>query len=319
MTRLAINRETISQTYNRIRSHVRVTPTLAISPHDIAGAFSELHLKLELLQHSGSFKARGAVAHFSLGDVPEAGVIAASGGNHGAAVAFAANAFNARARIFVPEISAPAKQQLIREYGAELIVGGAGYADALEASETAASETGAKVVHAYDQSETILGQGSVGLELEQQAPGLTTLLVAVGGGGLIGGIAAWYQGRIKLVSVEPETASTLKAALDANRPVDVDVSGLAADSLGARKIGQLAFPLCQSYVEESVTVTDGAIRNAQAVLWQKTRLIAEPGGVAALAALISGAYVPAENERVGVVICGANTNKFDFITDGASA
>lgn len=319
MTRLAINRETISRSYNRTRHHVRTTPTLAVSPRDIAGAFSELHLKLELLQHAGSFKARGAVTHFMLGDIPESGVISASGGNHGAAVAYAASAFNAPARIFVPEISAPAKKKLIQELGAELVVGGARYADALAASEQAASESGAKVLHAYDQPETLLGQGSVGLELEQQAPGLTTLLVAVGGGGLIGGIAAWYQGRLKIVAVEPETAPTLKAAIEAGKPVDVDVSGLAADSLGARRIGQLAFPLCQSFVEEAVTVTDDAIRNAQAVLWQKTRLMAEPGGAAALAALISGAYVPAEDERVGVIICGANTDVFDFAGGDATA
>ncbi|MEO1266064.1 MAG: pyridoxal-phosphate dependent enzyme, partial [Pseudomonadota bacterium] len=209
--------------------------------------------------------------------------------------------------IFVPEIADPAKIQRISELGAELRVGGALYADALKAAEAFAAETGAKQIHAFDQPETLIGQGSVGLELEQQAPGLNTVLVAVGGGGLIGGIAAWFQGRVKIVSVEPETAAALKAAMDAGAPTDVDVSGIAADSLGASRVGRLAFPLCQSFVEETVLVTDDDIKAAQAVLWQSTRLVAEPGGAAALAALISGAYKPGPDERVGVIICGANT------------
>lgn len=263
MTTLAINRETISLNYARLSPHIRKTPTLQVAPADFDAACAEVHLKLECLQHAGSFKTRGAFTHFTLGSIPDAGVVAASGGNHGAAVGFAAQRFSSHASIFVPEISAPAKQAAIRATGANLVVGGARYADALAASEEFVVKSGAKPIHAYDQAETLIGQGSVGLELETQCPGLTTLLVAVGGGGLIGGCAAWYQGRIKLVAVEPETSCALHAAMEAGAPTPVDVSGLAADSLGAREIGKLPFALCQTYVEEVVRVTDDAIAAAQ--------------------------------------------------------
>ncbi|MEO0791419.1 MAG: threonine/serine dehydratase [Pseudomonadota bacterium] len=308
MTAIAINRETISGTYNRLRQHIRRTPLLSVSPTDFGSDAAELHLKLECLQHSGSFKARGAFTHFLLGSIPDAGVVAASGGNHGAAVAFAAAHFNSLASIFVPEISAPAKQEAIQKTGARLVVGGARYAEALSAADDYAAKSGAKSLHAYDQPETLVGQGTVGLEMEADAPGLTTILVAVGGGGLIGGIAAWYQGRAKIVAVEPETSCCLHAALEANEPVDVDVSGIAADSLGAKRIGKLPFALAQTYVEEVVRVPDDAIIAAQFALWEKTRIVAEPGGAAALAALTSGAYKPQSDERVGVLVCGANTS-----------
>jgi threonine dehydratase len=269
-------------------------------------------LKLEHLQHGGSFKTRGAFANLLLREVPAAGVVAASGGNHGAAVAYAARQLSVPAKIFVPTVSSPAKIRRIRDYGADLVVTGERYADALAASEEWARESGAMTIHAYDQEETILGQGTLALELQRQAPQLDTLLVAVGGGGLIGGIAAWYAGSVHVVAVEPEGAPTLHAALAAGRPVDAPAGGIAADSLAPRQVGRLMFPIAQAYVARPVLVTDEAIRRAQQSLWDSTRLVAEPGGAAALAALLSGAYVPAPAERVGVVISGANTTAVNF-------
>jgi threonine dehydratase len=271
-----------------------------------------LVLKLEHTQHAGSFKARGAFANLLTRAVPAAGVAAASGGNHGAAVAHAAMRLGHKARIFVPAISSPAKVVRIRSYGAELVVGGQAYADALAACEAWTAETGALSVHAFDQAETILGQGSVGLELESQAPDLDTLLVAVGGGGLIAGIAAWYEGRIKIVGVEPRLAPTLSMALAAGRPVDAPAAGIAADSLAPRRIGARVFPIVRRQVAGSVLVEDAAIAAAQAQLWEHTRIVAEPGAAAPLAALLSGAYAPAKSERVGVVVSGANTTAVSF-------
>ena len=271
-----------------------------------------LTLKLESLQHSGSFKARGAFASLLLDPVPAAGVAAASGGNHGAAVAYAARALEVEARIFVPTISSPAKIELIRSYGADLVVEGERYADALERCEAYVAASGARSVHAYDQPATLLGQGTLGLEIETQAPGIETLLVAVGGGGLIGGIAAWYQGRVRIVAVESDGAPSLHMALAAGRPVDAPQGGIAADSLAPRQVGQLMFPLARDYVDRVVLVTDDAIRHALALLWDRLRLVAEPGGAAALAALTSGAYRPGKGERVGVLICGGNTTAVDF-------
>ena len=307
MAEYVINRETISANYNRLRRHVRATPTVSLRGAELGVLADEMHLKLEFLQHSGSFKARGALTHFLIGGIPDAGVVAASGGNHGAAVAYAADVFGARATVFVPGVSSRAKQERIRAFGAELHIVGDAYADALEAANAFAAETGAKSLHAYDQAETLVGQGSVALEFEAQQPDLTTLLVAVGGGGLIGGMAAWYQGGVRLIGVEPETADAARAARAVGRPVDVEVSGIAADSLGARRIGSIAFPLIEAFVEDLVTVSDAAISSAQAMLWDRLRIVAEPGGAAAFAALASGAYVPQAGERVGVLICGANT------------
>jgi threonine dehydratase len=239
-------------------------------------------------------------------------VAAASGGNHGAAVAYAAQKLGRKATIFVPKISSPAKIQRIRDFAAELVVGGDRYVDALGACEAHIKKTGALGIHAYDQVETLLGQGTVGLELEAQAPNIDTLLVAVGGGGLIGGIAAWYEGRIRIVGVEPATCPSLFAALAAQTPVDVDVSGIAADSLGARRVGNLMFPLARNYVDQVVLVDDDAIRTAQERLWQTLRVALEPGGAASFAAILSGAYRPGKGERVGVLLCGANTTAVNF-------
>jgi threonine dehydratase len=301
-----------------IRPHVRVTPLLAVSGADFGLAAFPLSLKLELFQHAGSFKTRGAFANLLLRQVPPAGVVAASGGNHGAAVAYAAMRLQVPAKIFVPTVSSPAKIQRIREYGADLVVGGERYADALAASDEWVARTGALRVHAFDQHETLLGQGTLGREIEAQAPDLDTLLVAVGGGGLIGGIAAWYRGRIRVIGVEPEAAPTLHRALQAGEPVDAPAGGIAADSLAPRRVGSLMFPIAQHAIARVVLVSDDAIRHAQQALWSAARVVAEPGGVATLAALLSGAYVPAEGERVGAVISGGNTTAVDFERPTAS-
>lgn len=313
MSAVHINREEIAATYQAIRSHIRRTPTIEISANQLGLSTSNtLILKLEFLQHAGSFKPRGAFANMLRRDVPDAGVAAASGGNHGAAVAYAAQQLGHKATIFVPRIASPAKLERIRAFGAELVVEGERYADAQTNCRAFAEATGAMEVHAYDQPETLLGQGTIGLELETQSPGFKTLLVAVGGGGLIGGLAAWLQDRAGIIGVEPRTSRALHAALEAGKPVPVDVSGIAADSLGAREAGALMFPLAQAFVEDVVLVDDDAIREAQRVLWERLRIVTEPGGATALAALLSGAYTPATDEPVCVVVCGANTDAVDF-------
>ncbi|MGC2031497.1 MAG: threonine/serine dehydratase [Steroidobacteraceae bacterium] len=302
----------IRSIYQVITPHIRRTPVIEVDGSDFGVAAARLIFKLESLQHAGSFKTRGAFANLLTRQVPGAGVVAASGGNHGAAVAFAAMARNVPAKIFVPSVASSAKIQQITEYGADLVIAGERYSDALAASEAWVAQSGAMPIHAFDQIETLLGQGTVGLELEGQAGELTTLLVAVGGGGLIAGIAAWYAGRIKIVGVEPAQAPTLTRALEAGRPVDAEAGGIAADSLAPRRVGELVFPIARHYVNATVLVSDDAIREAQRRLWTKLRVVAEPGGAAALAALISRQYVPAPAERVAVLICGGNTTAVDF-------
>jgi threonine dehydratase len=309
---VAIDRESIDKTDAVIRPHVRVTPVLEASGADVGLAPFSLVLKLELLQHAGSFKTRGAFANLLMRAVPSAGVVAASGGNHGAAVAYAAMRLGVPARIFVPTVSSPAKIARIRSYGADLVVGGERCADALAASLAWEQESGALPVHAYDQAETLLGQGTLALELAGQTAALDTLLVAVGGGGLIGGIAAWYAGRVRVVGVEPEAAPTLTEALKAGRPADAPAGGVAADSLAPRRVGELMFPIARAHVERVVLVSDEAIGAAQQRLWEAVRIVAEPGGAAAFAALLAGAYVPGPGERVGVVVSGGNTTAVDF-------
>lgn len=298
----------IAEVSNLIRPHVRRTPLLTIAPGDLALTDVPLSLKLELHQHSGSFKARGAFTNLLLRTVPAEGVAAASGGNHGAAVAYAAQRLGHRATIFVPSVSSPAKLDRIRRYGAELIVAGDRYADALEACDAFVATTGALSVHAYDSPETLLGTGTLAQELEEQCADLDTVLVAVGGGGLIGGIAAWFRGRVKVIGVEPFAAPTLAYARAAGRPVDAPAGGIAADSLAPRHVGQLMFPLAQAFVSDVVLVEDEEIRRAQVLLWDSLRITAEPGGAAALAALTSGRYRPSPRERVAVIVCGANTD-----------
>lgn len=307
-----IDRAAIGEAEDRIRPYVRRTPVMTIAAEDLGLGGAPLTLKLEFLQHTGSFKPRGAFTNLVDRPVPQAGVVAASGGNHGAAVAYAAQRLGLPARIFVPTIASTAKIERIRGYGADLVVGGNRYADALQASETWIAESGALAVHAYDAPGTLIGQGTVGLELEAQAPDIDTLLVAVGGGGLIGGIAAWFAGRVSVVGVEPESAPTLTAALQAGRPVEAPAGGIAADSLAPRQVGALMFPIAAGHVARTVLVSDDAIRNAQHVLWDVLRIVSEPGGAAAMAALLEGAYRPAPGERVGVVLCGANTTAVDL-------
>jgi threonine dehydratase len=307
-----ITRERIAATEKLIRPHIRRAPVIEVDAADFGLGASSICLKLELMQHSGSFKVRGAFANLLMRKVPPVGVIAASGGNHGVAVAFAAMRLGVKAAIFVPKVTSSAKLDRIRAYGGELVVTGEVYADALAASEARVAETGGLAVHAYDQRETLLGQGSVGLEFEADRPEIDTLLVATGGGGLIGGIAAWYTGRIQVISVEPELAPTLHDALKAGHPIDAPAGGMAADSLAPRRVGSLMFPIAQHHVAQAVLVEDEAIRDAQRRLWDVLRIASEPGGAAALAALLSGRYRPAKDERVAVLLCGANTTAVDF-------
>ena len=312
-----ITRARIAETETLIRPFIRRTPLFAIDGNDVGLPPTPVLLKLELFQYSGSFKVRGAFANLLLRKSNGAGVVAASGGNHGVAVAFAAQRLGIPATIFVPSICSPAKIQRIRAYGAEVVVGGDLYADALAASEERIAATGALSIHAYDQVETLLGQGTLGLELEDQlrfqGQGIDTLLVAVGGGGLIGGIAAYLDGRIKIIAVEPEDAPTLYTALVAGHPVDAPAGGIAADSLAPKRVGTLMFPIAANHVSpEVILVSDDEIMSAQAAMWDRLRIVTEPGGAAAFAALLSGKYRPEKDERVAVIVCGANTTAVDF-------
>jgi threonine dehydratase len=307
-----VDRAAIERTYAVIAPYLRLTPVVEIAGEDFGLGDCRLVFKLEQLQHGGSFKARGAFANLRLREIPPAGVVAASGGNHGVAVALAAHRLGIPATIFVPGVASPAKMQKIREHGAELVVVSDRYADALVASEAHAAHTGALRVHAFDQAETLLGQGSVALELERQAPALDALLVAVGGGGLIGGVAAWCAGCLELVGVEPETAPTLTEARRAGRPVDAEAGGIAADSLAPKRVGELMFPIAERYVREVLLVTDAAVADAQRTLWSTLRIAVEPGGAAAFAALLSGRYRTRPRQRIGVLVCGANTDAVDF-------
>jgi threonine dehydratase len=312
MSNTAIHRENITAVEKIIRPNVRRTPVLEADGGDFGLDGARLLLKLELLQHAGSFKARGAFANLLTREIPRAGVVAASGGNHGVAVAFAARKLCVPAKIFVPSVASAEKIECIRACGADLVVSGERYADALAASEAWVANSGAVTVHAYDQPETLLGQGTVGLEFEQQAADLDTVLVAVGGGGLIGGVAAWYTGRTKIIGVEPAAAPTLTNALRAGRPVDSPAGGIAADSLAPKRVGELMFPIAQSYVHDVLLVEDEAIECAQEALWKVLRIATEPGGAAAFAAVLSRRYQARPGERVGVILCGANTTAVDF-------
>jgi threonine dehydratase len=302
-----VSRTDIAAAASRIADHIRHTPVLRVAGMELGGTCPVV-LKLELLQHTGSFKPRGAFNRLLSDRLPAAGVIAASGGNHGAAVAYAARALSVPAEIFVPVLTPAAKVARIAGYGARVVQTGETYAEALTASRLRQLETGALEVHAYDHADVLAGQGTVAREFEQDAPELTHVLVATGGGGLIGGMAAWYAGGARVISVEPEACPALHDALRAGRPVDAPVSGVAADSLGARQVGGLMFPLAQRFVTDAVLVSDAAIAEAQRLLWDKFRLIAEPGGATALAALLSGAFVPPDGARVGVLVCGGNTD-----------
>ncbi|MGX0876624.1 threonine dehydratase [Roseovarius sp. MBR-154] len=291
----------ISEAGARIAGHVRRTPVTGL---EVAGR--EVALKLEQMQHTGSFKARGAFNTLLQAEVPEAGIVAASGGNHGAAVAYAAAALGHPARIYVPEIAGPAKIALIRAQGADLTVVPGAYAEAAERAAEWQAATGAMQVHPYDAEATVAGQGTVTAEWEDQGLSADTVLIAVGGGGLIAGALGWLEGRRKIVAVEPETSCALHAALAAGAPVDVEVSGVAANALGARRIGEICYGLAQGQDIPSVLVPDAAITDAQALLWRDMRQLVEPAGATALAALLCGAYVPEPGERVAVLVCGGN-------------
>ncbi len=293
----------INAARDRIAGYARRTPVMEVR---VSGVDHPVALKLEQVQHTGSFKARGAFNTLLSGGVPPAGVVAASGGNHGAAVAYAARQLGYNARIYVPEIAGPAKIALIERTGADLVVVEGLYSNALEAARAYEAETGAIQIHAYDAPATVAGQGTCMAEWEEQGLDADTVLIAVGGGGLIAGALAWLQGRRKVVAVEPETCPTLHKALAEGAPVDVDVSGVAANALGARRIGEICFGLARDVGVECLTVTDEAITEAQTYLWRETRQLVEPAGAAALAALLSGAYQPALGERVAVLICGGN-------------
>lgn len=305
MTPTIVGPDDIRAARGRIAPFVRRTPVLELEARAF-GLTCRLTLKLELLQHTGSFKPRGAFNKILSSDVPNAGVIAASGGNFGLAVAHAAHTLGRRAEIFVPSSSPPLKAERIRSLGAEVTIVDGYYDHAFDASRERAAETGALVMHAFDQPEVVAGQGTLAAELTEQVPDADTVLVAIGGGGLIGGVAAWYQGDTRVVGVEPETSTCMASALEAGEPVDVDVSGYAADSLGTKRAGQIAFGIVSKFVERVVLVSDDTIRDAQRRLWDAVRLFAEPGGAAALAALLSGVFSPEPDEHVIVLVCGAN-------------
>jgi threonine dehydratase len=307
-----VNQQAIRAVEPLIRPYVRFTPVATVTAADFGLPGGPLVLKLEQLQHSGSFKARGAFANLLLRDVPAAGVVAASGGNHGAAVAYAAHRLQIPARIYIPEVSSPAKIARIRGYGADLVIVGSTYAEALAASNDWVASSDALAIPAFDQPETMLGAGTVAAELSAQAPDVDTVLASVGGGGLLGGTAAWYAGQARIVGAEPEEAPCLTEAIWAGHPVDAKTGGIAVDSLAPRRIGTLTFAVLRSAGAQAVLVSDDAIRQAQELLWGRLQVVAEPGGCAALAAIISGRYQPAPGERVAVVISGANTTAVDF-------
>jgi threonine dehydratase len=309
-----VNQDDIRAAQRRIQPHVRHTPVFEMS---FAETDVPVSVKLETLQRSGSFKARGAFNALLSQPLPAVGVTTASGGNHGAAVACAAQSLGVPARIFVPTLASPTKIDRIRGYGAEVVVEGDRYADALARCESYVRETGAYPVHAYDAPETVAGQGTIAPEWEDDLaslryPPLDTVLIAVGGGGLIGGIAAWFAGRVKIVGVEPEGSRCLHAALETGRPVDVEVHSVAADSLGARRAGDLPFAIAQRFVDRVVLVADDPIVEARQRLWDEARIATEAGGAAAFAALRSGAYRPVTGERVGVLLCGSNVDPVVF-------
>jgi threonine dehydratase len=306
-----ISRTEIQDAGRRIAMHVRRTPVMALEEKAF-GIDAKIFFKLECLQHTGSFKPRGAFNCILSSKIGEAGVIAASGGNHGAAVAYAAHHLGHRAEIFVPTITPTNKVDRLKHYGAAITITGNSYSEALAASHERAAQTGAVAIHAYDDARVLAGQGTLGMEFEEQVRGLDSVLIAVGGGGLIGGVAAWYQERVRVISVEPERAPTLHQAMAAGKVVDVETGGVAADSLGARRVGELMFPIAQKFVLQSLLVRDEQIIEAQRTLWRHLRLVAEPGGATALAALLSGAYKPHVGERVGVVLCGANAELAKF-------
>ncbi len=294
----AVTPDDIEHAAARIADRVRRTPVIEHGP---------LLLKLELLQHAGSFKTRGAFNRvLSEASLPRAGLIAASGGNHGAALSYVGGSLGVPTEIFMPSTSPDIKRRNIERFGARVRVIGGYYDDAQTAADARQAETGAVQIHPYDHAATVAGQGTMSRELEAQIATIDTLVVACGGGGFIAGQAAWWRDRVRIVSVEPETSQCLRSARLAGEPVEVPVGGVAADSLGAKRIGAVPWTIVREFVDESVVVADDDIRAAQREMWEEFRLIAEPGGAAALAAIRTGAYRPESGERVVVVVCGSN-------------
>jgi threonine dehydratase len=308
----AIGRDAVAQVLPVIRPFVRTTPMIRIDRVELGIAPGPLVLKLEHLQHSGSFKTRGAFANLLLNDVPEAGVVAASGGNHGAAVAYAAAALGVPATVFVPEVSSPAKLARIEAYGARLVVGGASYDDARRAAAAWQEGSGALDIPAFDSVATILGAGSIALELQRQAPDADTVLAGVGGGGLLSGLCAGYDGAASVIGVEPEGAPTMTEALRAGGPADAPVGSVALDSLAPRRVGVHTYAVASRLGSGTVLVDDATITATQRLLWDRLRLVLEPGGCAALGALVNGTFAPGPSETVAVVLSGANTTAVDF-------
>jgi len=308
-----IEKSSIESAYGRIHNYIRETPVVRLDGADFGLDSFPLVLKLEQLQHAGSFKARGAFTNLLSREIPQAGVVAASGGNHGAAVALAAKRLGVPAKIFVPEVSSAAKVARIREYGADLVIIGEHYGIALAESEKYRDESGALAIHAFDDDYTMRGQATLALELQKQAPEITTVLAAVGGGGLIAGIASWFAGtNVKVIGVEPEHAPTLTKALEAGEPVDAETGSIANDSLAPKRIGARVLPILQKHLDRVLLVTDEEIRRSQEALWSVARVVVEPGGAAAFASLLARKYVPAKGERVAVVLSGGNTNAVQF-------
>ena len=308
----SVGRDAVVDVLSAIRPYVRRTPVVRVDRAELGLARGPVVFKLEQLQHSGSFKARGAFANLLLHEVPGAGVVAASGGNHGAAVAFAAATLGVPATVFVPEVSPRAKLARIAAYGAKLVVGGASYDDARRAAAAWQEESGALDIPAFDSVATILGAGSVALELEEQAPDVHSVLTAVGGGGLFAGLCAGYDGAAAVVGVEPEGAPTMTEALRAGCPVDTHVGSIAIDSLAPKRVGVHTYAVAVRLGNGTVLVDDDTIVATRRLLWDRLRLVLEPGGCAALGALVSGAYVPSADEVVAVVLSGANTAAVDF-------
>jgi threonine dehydratase len=302
-----VSRSDIERASGRIAAWIRRTPVLEVEPETF-GTPGSIALKLECHQHTGSFKPRGAFNRILSNEVPDAGVIAASGGNFGLAVAYVARRLGHRAEVFVPESTPEIKIRRLRAYGANVNVTGAFYAEALEAAEARRAASGALWMHAFDQPEMVAGNGTVGSELEGQVRELDTLLVAVGGAGLIAGIAAWFRGDPRVVGVETEGTASLAAALAHGAPVDIEIAGIAADALGARRVGEIGFAIAHRFVDRVVVVDDEVVKQAQRALWEDFRIVVEPASAAPPAALLSGAYRPDEGERVGVLLCGANTD-----------
>jgi len=314
---MSIEADDVGAAAERIAGRIRRTPVLELGERDGASVVA----KVELLQHTGSFKPRGAFNKLLSSDVPSAGVIAASGGNFGLAVAHAARSTGVPAEIFVPATSPEAKVDRIRAQGATVTVVDGYYAEAQAALGARQEETGAMLMHPFDQAEVIAGQGTIGIELDDQVPDVETVLVAIGGGGLIAGIAAWFRGRVRVVGVEPFRCATMAAALEAGGPVVADVGGIAADSLGSARVGDRTFPIVRDHVDRVVLVEDDAIHAAQRAFWDECRLIVEPGGAAAFAALRSGAYRPEAGERVCILASGGNCDPATItarITEGGT-